>query len=267
MMRTAIVAAFVSVLVYFSAGAQDFLKKSFVISGDPKPILLNADYISTWTEGSQRIFLLRGNAWIEQGLVKLSMPESVVWVDEARKKVTGIYNLQVYGEGTVLVKDGIKDTSAGRALLEMGTRGEVRIKARVNQIMQLALPQDPVYVRAKNELLIAQPLPVLPPAGPAAPAPGPTPLGPPPSNPLWNVPAGPPPPGPAPNSGKDVTAPPSLGTPPPLATPPPLGTPPPLTKPPPSTDPPGAGQQSILQKTGYRTESGSPDSSPGLVNA
>jgi hypothetical protein len=263
MTRTAFMAGFVLVLAYLSAGAQDFLKKSFVVSGDPKPILLNADYVSTWTEGSQRIFLLRGTVWIEQGLIKLSMPESVVWVDENKKKTTGIYNLQVYGEGTVLVKDGSTNTSAGRVLLDMATRGEVRIKARANQVMQLALPEDPVYLRAKNERLIAQPTPVLPPPGPLGPSPGPTPPGPPPSNPLWNVPPVLPP-----GPGKGPPQPPSLGAPPPLANPPPLLNPPPVVKPPPLTKPP-AGQPANpgLQQTGYQTESGSPESSSGFTPA
>src|SRR5229473_161724 len=51
-----------------SAGGEEFIKKSFITPGDPKPIHLNADNVCTWTEGPLRVFLLRGTAWIEQGL-------------------------------------------------------------------------------------------------------------------------------------------------------------------------------------------------------
>ena len=266
MTRAALLAGAGLVLAYLFAGAQDFIKKSFVVPGDPRPILLNADYISTWTEGTQRIFLLRGTVWIEQGLVKLRMPESVVWVEEAKQKITGIYNLQVYGEGNVFIKDRNAENTAGRVLLEMATRGEVRIKARVNQVLQLPLPKDPVFVRAKAELLTAQPASVVQPAGATgAPPPGPTPSGltpQTPPNPLWNPSSGPPGPGPSPL--KETGGPPPLGASPPTTSPPPTGV-----NPPPLTDPPAGSQPANpdLLKTGYQTKSGSPESSSGLTQA
>jgi len=143
-------------LALLPAGGEEFIKKSFITPGDPKPINLSADNICTWTEGSLRIFLLRGTAWIEQGLIKISMPESVVWVDEAKKKSSGIYYLTVYSEGGVVLKDQAIPTTAGRVLIDLATRGELRIKSRVNPVLQQALPNDPVYVRARTEKQVAQ---------------------------------------------------------------------------------------------------------------
>jgi len=143
-------------LALLPAGGEEFVKKPFITLGDPKPIYLNADSICTWTEGPLRVFLLRGTAWIEQGLIKISMPESVVWVDEARKKSSGVYYLTVYGEGDVVLRHQASRRTAGRVLVDLATRGELRIKSRVNPLFRQALPNDPVYVRGRTEKQVAQ---------------------------------------------------------------------------------------------------------------
>ena len=128
---------------------QDILRKSFVTLSNSKPISLIADYATTWTEGDQRVFLLRGEVAIEQGSVQLRMPECVVWVNEQEKKDKGIYCLKVYGEPNVMVKERDREISVARVLAQLVTTSEVRIKGRGQQVMQLSLPQDPVFVRAK----------------------------------------------------------------------------------------------------------------------
>jgi hypothetical protein len=153
------------------AGGEEFIKKSFITPGDPKPIHLNADNICTWTEGPLRIFLLHGTAWIEQGLIKISMPDSVIWVDEGRKKSSGIYYVTVYGEGGVALRDRADQWAAARVLLDLATRGEVRIKARTNKVLQQAFPNDPLYVRARAEKQIAQQSSMSAPSSPAPSAP------------------------------------------------------------------------------------------------
>ncbi len=154
--RAALVGILVLLLLAFLAPAQEFVKRSLVSPGDAKPISLNADAIATWVEGGQRIFLLRKNVWIEQGLIKISMPEAVVWVDEARQRSSGIYQLLVYGEGTVDLREGSQQTTAGRVLVDLATRGELSIKARAKKLVQEALVQDPVYVRAQREKQVAE---------------------------------------------------------------------------------------------------------------
>jgi hypothetical protein len=144
------------VLALVPADGQEFLKKSFVTPGDPKPIYLSANAIATWEDGSQQVFLLRQNVYIEQGLIKLNMPESVVWVDRDRRKSTGIYYVAVYGEGNVTVKEQAQLYHAGRVLLDLATRGELKIVSRGQPVLQRPMPDDPVFARAQAERRIAQ---------------------------------------------------------------------------------------------------------------
>jgi hypothetical protein len=146
----------VVLLHFLPAGGEEFIKKALITPGDPKPIHLNADNVCTWTEGSYRIFLLHGTAWIEQGLIKISMPDAVVWVDEAKKKSSGIYYLTVYGEGGVGLREGANQSAAGRVLIDLATRGEVRIKARADQVLQKSLPNNAVYRRGLAEKQASQ---------------------------------------------------------------------------------------------------------------
>jgi lipopolysaccharide export system protein LptA len=113
-------------LAFHIALGQDILRQSFATPGNSRPIQLNADDITTWAEDGKQIFLLKGRVWVEQGSFNLRAGQAVVWVDQASKKETGIYNLQVYGE-TVSLEDGKKNQTAPLAFLQFGTRGEVRI--------------------------------------------------------------------------------------------------------------------------------------------
>lgn len=129
---------------------QDFLNKSFVAPGDAKPILLNADHVATWTEGGIRVWLLKGRAKIEQGLVNLSFAEGTIWVDEERQKRTGIYSLEIFGEGPVVLVEGTAQSIKPQGWFEMATRGEIRIRAFGSQVLEQALVQEPMYLRAKG---------------------------------------------------------------------------------------------------------------------
>lgn len=153
--RAGLLALAVALLLSFAAAGQEFVKKSLATPGDAVPISLNADHIATWAESGQRVFLLSGNVWIEQGLNKISSRESVVWVDEAGKTNTGIYRLLVYGEGGADLKEAAQQTVASRVLLDMATRGELRIKAQKQQVVQSKQDQDPVFLNAQNQKRIA----------------------------------------------------------------------------------------------------------------
>lgn len=189
--RAGLPALLVGLAFALSASAQEFVKRSLVTAGDPTPIALNANHIATWLDGGERVFLLRGDVWIEQGLNKVSMPECVVWVDEQRKKGTGIYYLAAYGEGQVAIREAAQQTLGTRALLELATRGELRIKARQNRVIQADWSKDPVFGRAKLERKIAGAPPAIQTTNyqtsglekPAAPASVPPPP------PAWNPPA------------------------------------------------------------------------------
>lgn len=158
--RAGLLALLVALLIALSAPAQEFVKRSLVLAGDPTPVSLNADVVGTWMDGGERVFLLRRDVWIEQGLNKISMPECVVWVDEQRQKQTGIYYLTVYGEGKVDVREASQQSLGTRALLELATRGQLTIKART-RTLHADWSKDPVFERAKLERKIARDAPAV----------------------------------------------------------------------------------------------------------
>ena len=132
------------------AHGQEVLRHSFATPGNSKPIQLYADDISTWTDGPRQVFLLKGRVWIEQGVLNLRAPQAVVWVDQQGKKDTGIYQLQLFGENLTL-EDGPNGKTAQAAVLQLATRGEIRIKSYASKVAQRASPKDPLYVRALRE--------------------------------------------------------------------------------------------------------------------
>src|SRR5262249_33211180 len=112
---------------------QDLVQWSHHIKGDAKPLLLYADEVTTWTEGSRRIILLRGKVWMEQGVVQMRMREAVVWVDEESKKRTGIYRIDICGEGGIHIDDGPQSGNGNRALIDLSTRGEIKLRAYLSK--------------------------------------------------------------------------------------------------------------------------------------
>ena len=142
-----------------TANAQDTVRRSFAKPGEAKPIQLFADNIATWTEGGRRAFLLRGQVWIEQGTTSIRMPQGVVWVDEAARKATGVYNLAVYGEGDVALEDGPQRQDVSQALIELATRGEVRIKTYRGEVEQQDLSKDAFVERGRQAQTTPAPAP------------------------------------------------------------------------------------------------------------
>ncbi len=187
-------------------GTPDLVRWSHNVPGEAKPVQLYADAITTWTEHGRRAVVLRGKVWIEQGVVQIRMNEGVVWVDEAARRISGIYRLDVYAEGNVSVEDGPKALRGARGLIDLSTRGEIRLRAYTNRVAQQALTQDALYVRARSvkfpgqapvapdaiqPVIYREPRPVTPPPATGTPAAG-SPAGPAPRAPVsW-----PPPPDP-----------------------------------------------------------------------
>ena len=135
--------------------AQAIFRQTLAAPGDSRPIVLQADDISTWTDGGMQVFLMKGNVWIEQGASNIRAPQAVVWVDQANRKDSGIYNLAVYGENLSL-PDG---STKGVALVDLGTRGEVQVKAYGSKVVQSSKAGDPIFLRAAAALKATQPAP------------------------------------------------------------------------------------------------------------
>ncbi len=147
---TALGALALTVLALFPSqvDAQEPLRWSQDLPGNSKPITLYADDVFTWVEQGQRVIVLKGRVWVEQGFVHIRLPQGVAWVDEEQKRRTGVDHVELYGEGGVTVEDGPKTVAGARAVLELNTRGEIRLKSYRGKVVQEPAPADPLHLRA-----------------------------------------------------------------------------------------------------------------------
>ncbi len=136
-----------------AAYGQQFVERSFVVPGDTNAIELNADRIVIWKAGEEQIVLLKGNVFIAQGLKRVNATNAVAWVDEARQKSTGVYEIQIYAENKVVVDAGSQREVVNRALVMKATRGAIRIKSYQQKTSFDPTPNDPIY---RNALLTRQ---------------------------------------------------------------------------------------------------------------
>jgi hypothetical protein len=137
------------------------------VPGDSTAIQLTADEAATWSDGTKRTFLLKGNVWIEQSGNSIRAPAVAIWVNEATKKTTGIYHLDLYAEGGTSLEIGAKTHQAPIGIFELNTRGEIKLKTFKTKVVQQALPDDPLNLRglaARQSAVPAAPAPAVMPA-------------------------------------------------------------------------------------------------------
>ncbi len=194
--------------------------------GESKPLIFDADEIATWTEkldaSEYCVFLFRGLALVQMGIVQARFEQGVAWIDLHYARNTGKLRAEIYLEGKVRIDDGSVIHDYPRAVLDLTTRGEFKIHAHRLPLVRQSRAQDPLVQRGRAEglgphhLRPRQPTPaavqqtsfqrqqpfVLPPTvHREAPAPSPTPpasLNLQPAPPLPRPPAVPPPRGAAP---------------------------------------------------------------------
>jgi hypothetical protein len=140
------VAALCSALV----AAGEILRFTYNVPGDSKPILLHADEITTWMDGGRRIILLKGKVLVEHGVVEVRTQQAVVWLDQQGYRNTGILQVTLYGEGEVTLDNGPESRSGERALIDLNTRGEIKLKAHNSKVSQQPRPDDPLFRRAQE---------------------------------------------------------------------------------------------------------------------
>jgi hypothetical protein len=244
----------VSALCCALVAAEDILRLTYNVPGDSKAIVLHADEITTWVEGGQRIFLLKGKVLVEHGVVHARMQQAVAWVDLEQYRQTGIQKMTLYAEGNVTLENGPESRSGPKAVADLSTRGEIKLKAHNSKATQQPRPNDPLYRRGVEAVFpqvrtnVAEPIqrasfqepgPVRSETAPALPVQGSV---------------GPPPLGPAPPAVP--LAPGVSPSPPPTATPPTVvpvrpGPAPPVS-PPPGSPPPVATTPTRPPQTGAR---------------
>lgn len=214
--------------------AEDLVRFSRNVSGESKPIVIDADEIATWTEGDTRVLLLKGQVLVQHGVVRAQFQDGVLFADTGRYRATQVWDVDLYGEGGTVVLNGTESSGGATAFLDLHTRGELKLNAHKGKVIQEARPDDPVYRRgaAQRAAVLAPPA-----QRPTAPAPQA-------NNPIQRTGFA----APAEDSGPRVPATPTQGTLPPPASPPTAPLLPPVPPPPPggtatpgpAAPPPGA---------------------------
>ncbi len=138
----------VGLLSYSSARAQAPLNWAQNVPGNSKPIFLYADDVTSWSEKGSRVFLLKGKVWIEHGVVQIQVPQCTIWVDEAKRRHSGIYHVDVYVDGDIQLQDGPNAYTGLKGHIELNTRGEIHLKAYRGKVVQAPAPADAVFLRA-----------------------------------------------------------------------------------------------------------------------
>ncbi|MCS6851432.1 MAG: hypothetical protein NZ700_09735 [Gemmataceae bacterium] len=128
--------------------AEEVLRLRRDVSGDTRAIILNADEITTWSEQGRRVVLLRGKVLVEQGLTNIRCQQAVAWIDEERLTKTQQLQVTLYAEGEVRLEDDQGVRRGARALAELNSRGELKIRTSGSRVIQRAAADDPLYGRA-----------------------------------------------------------------------------------------------------------------------
>jgi hypothetical protein len=128
-------------------GADELLRFNHNVPGDSKPIVVHADYMATWIEAGQRVLLARGHVEVEHGVFLAHLGDGVLWIDQEGFRRSGVLRVEMYAEGKVSVENGSETRSADRALINLTTRGEVKLRAHKAKVAQEIHQEDDVYRR------------------------------------------------------------------------------------------------------------------------
>jgi hypothetical protein len=128
--------------------ADEILHFNYNVPGDSKAIVVHADFIATWLEGGQRIILLRGHVLVEHGVFAAHANDAALWVDQENFKRTGVLRVDLYCEGNITIENGSETRSGTLGLVNLNTRGEVKLRSHQARIAQEAHTEDVLYQRA-----------------------------------------------------------------------------------------------------------------------
>lgn len=123
--------------------------------GEAKPIILDADDIATWTEKlgpiEYCVFLFRGVAFTQLGIVQARFEQGVAWIDLNQAKNFGKVRVELYAEGKVRIDDGSMVQDYPRVVLDLTTRGELKVNAHLHPLARQSLANDPLVDRGRAE--------------------------------------------------------------------------------------------------------------------
>jgi hypothetical protein len=132
------------------SAAEEILRFTYNVPGDSKAIVLHADEITSWVEGRQRIILLKGKVLLDHGVVQARMQQAVAWIDLDRYRQTRILRIEFYAEGEITLENGPQTRSASQALLDLSTRGQIKLRSQKGKVIQEPQPDDPLYKRGQE---------------------------------------------------------------------------------------------------------------------
>lgn len=153
----------------------DLLKASRDVPGDAKPIVLEADEVFTWEDQGHKVFLLSGRVLAQQSVVQVRCDQAIAWVDWPRYQKTGILRVDLYAEGKVRLDTSVEIQDGGRAVLDLNTRGEFRVRGSRGMVKKQSRASDPIVGRARAQTLGPRPAQAAPIAPTPTPAVTPTP--------------------------------------------------------------------------------------------
>lgn len=108
--------------------------------------------VDTWMDGGDRYIVLRGNAVVEQGAVRLDAQSVLIRVDVAGFERNKKYAVKVYAEGKVGMADGPQRRFAESAIIELATEQDIRAESPNSKIRQQSLMTSPLVTRGLQNL-------------------------------------------------------------------------------------------------------------------
>src|SRR5262249_30748649 len=115
--------------------------------GDARQIVMSADEVTTWEDGGQRVLLLKGQVLIEQSVLRARCQQAVARVDLDRFRKCRVYHVDVYAEGEVEVQNNDEVGRGRQAVLDLNTRGALRVRSARNKAALEARADDPLFQR------------------------------------------------------------------------------------------------------------------------
>jgi hypothetical protein len=141
---------------------KDLLRLSREVAGDAKPVIVEADNITTWNDGGTVVLLLEGQGLAQQSVVQARFQRALAFVDLPRYQSTGVLHVALYAEGQVRVDTSVEIHDATKAGLDLHTRGEFKLRALKGKVNRSDLSKDPLYARAKAAKMGPVPPPITP---------------------------------------------------------------------------------------------------------
>jgi hypothetical protein len=136
------------------------------VPGEAKAIQVDADDITTWVEGNERIILFKGQVLVQLGVVQARFDQGIARIDLEGWKRTHITHLELYGEGSVQLINGTDKRSGAQATVDLFSRGELKLSSHKNQLSQRAAQDDPLYRRWSASRAAQGPAPAEKPTAP-----------------------------------------------------------------------------------------------------